>query len=69
MPLVGNETVASKYVFGDAHQRIKRECFIANLLVRLHFITEIISRTGIGPWDPRTHGVGETRGGDGTVAL
>ena len=27
----------------------ERECFIDNLLVRIHFITEMISRTGLVP--------------------
>ena len=33
------------------HTRIEREFFIDNLLVRIHFIIEMIWWTGLAPWE------------------
>jgi hypothetical protein len=32
-------------------RRLEREFFIDNLLVRIHYITVIIRRTGLAPWE------------------
>ena len=37
--------------FDETCTRSKREFFIANLLVRTHFIIVMIRRTGLAPWD------------------
>ena len=41
-------------VGGEAH-RSEREFFIDNLLVRIHFIIEMIWRTGLAPWEFKFH--------------
>jgi len=35
----------------DHHRALEREFFIDNLLVRIHFIIEMIWWTGLAPWE------------------
>ena len=46
---------ASDFVFGTASDVLlkpsEKEFFVKNLLVQIHFIIEMMSCTGLAPWD------------------